>query len=82
MIRRTHSAAFMGGAHVFPAAASIAADAAAELAACCEGMDDIEASRLLGLEQGGLAYWAAACASASRKPACCSPMTRAAHTPI
>lgn len=60
MIRRTQSAAFMGGAHVFPGGGVDAADAAAELAACCEGLDDIEASRLLGLERGGLAYWAAA----------------------
>jgi glyoxylase-like metal-dependent hydrolase (beta-lactamase superfamily II)/8-oxo-dGTP pyrophosphatase MutT (NUDIX family) len=60
MIRRTQSAAFMGGAHVFPGGGVDAADAAAELAAYCEGLDDIEASRLLGVEQGGLAYWAAA----------------------
>ncbi len=60
MIRRTQSAAFMGGAHVFPGGGVDAADAAAELAACCEGLDDIEASRLLGVERGGLAYWAAA----------------------
>jgi glyoxylase-like metal-dependent hydrolase (beta-lactamase superfamily II)/8-oxo-dGTP pyrophosphatase MutT (NUDIX family) len=60
MIRRTQAAAFMGGAHVFPGGGVDAADAAAELAACCEGLDDTEASRLLGVERGGLAYWAAA----------------------
>ncbi|HEY5293078.1 MAG TPA: MBL fold metallo-hydrolase [Burkholderiales bacterium] len=60
MIRRTQSAAFMGGAHVFPGGGVDASDASAELAAHCEGLDDSEASRLLGLEQGGLAYWAAA----------------------
>ena len=60
MIRRTQSAAFMGGAHVFPGGAVDAGDASAELAAHCEGLDDSEASRLLGLERGGLAYWAAA----------------------
>jgi glyoxylase-like metal-dependent hydrolase (beta-lactamase superfamily II)/8-oxo-dGTP pyrophosphatase MutT (NUDIX family) len=60
MIRRTQSAAFMGGAHVFPGGAVDASDASAELAAHCEGLDDSEASRLLGLERGGLAYWAAA----------------------
>jgi glyoxylase-like metal-dependent hydrolase (beta-lactamase superfamily II)/8-oxo-dGTP pyrophosphatase MutT (NUDIX family) len=60
MIRRTHSAAFMGGAHVFPGGAVDAADATAKLAAYCEDLDDIEASRLLGVERGGLAYWAAA----------------------
>ncbi len=60
MIRRTHSAAFMGGAHVFPGGALDAADAAVEMAACCAGLDDAEASRMLGVERGGLAYWAAA----------------------
>jgi glyoxylase-like metal-dependent hydrolase (beta-lactamase superfamily II)/8-oxo-dGTP pyrophosphatase MutT (NUDIX family) len=60
MIRRTQSAAFMGGAHVFPGGGVDASDASAELAAHCEGLDDAEASRMLGLEQGGLAYWAAA----------------------
>jgi glyoxylase-like metal-dependent hydrolase (beta-lactamase superfamily II)/8-oxo-dGTP pyrophosphatase MutT (NUDIX family) len=60
MIRRTQSAAFMGGAHVFPGGGVDASDASIELAAHCEGLDDAEASRLLGLEAGGLAYWAAA----------------------
>jgi glyoxylase-like metal-dependent hydrolase (beta-lactamase superfamily II)/8-oxo-dGTP pyrophosphatase MutT (NUDIX family) len=60
MIRRTQSAAFMGGAHVFPGGGVDASDASDELAAHCEGLDDAEASRLLGVEQGGLAYWAAA----------------------
>ena len=60
MIRRTESAAFMGGAHVFPGGGVDAKDASAELAEHCHGLDDVEASRLLGLERGGLAYWAAA----------------------
>jgi len=60
MVRRTQSAAFVGGAHVFPGGGVDAADASAELAACCEGLDDAEASRLLGVERGGLAYWTAA----------------------
>lgn len=60
MIRRTQSAAFVGGAHVFPGGGVDAADSSAELAAHCEGLDDTEASRLLGVEQGGLAYWTAA----------------------
>jgi len=60
MIRRTQSAAFVGGAHVFPGGGVDASDASAELAAHCEGLDDAEASRLLNLEQGGLAYFAAA----------------------
>src|SRR5512133_2828674 len=60
MIRRTQSAAFMGGAHVFPGGGVDASDASAELAAHCEGLDDAEASRLLSLDRGGLAYWNAA----------------------
>jgi len=60
MIRRAQSAAFVGGAHVFPGGAIDAADAAAELAAHCDGLDDIEASRLLNVSQGGLAFWIAA----------------------
>jgi len=60
MIRRTQSAAFMGGAHVFPGGGVDASDASAELQAHFHGLDDVEASRLLGLERGGLAYWAAA----------------------
>ncbi len=60
MIRRTQAAAFMGGAHVFPGGGVDAGDASAELAAHCEGLDDAEASRLLGVERGGLAYWTAA----------------------
>ncbi len=60
MIRRSQAAEFVGGAHVFPGGGVDAADASAELAAYCEGLDDFEASRLLGVEQGGLAYWTAA----------------------
>ena len=60
MIRRTQSAVFMGGAHVFPGGGVDANDASAELAAHCEGMDDAAASRMLGVESGGLAYWTAA----------------------
>jgi glyoxylase-like metal-dependent hydrolase (beta-lactamase superfamily II)/8-oxo-dGTP pyrophosphatase MutT (NUDIX family) len=60
MIRRSQAAEFVGGAYVFPGGGVDASDASAELAAHCEGLDDIEASRLLGVERGGLAYWAAA----------------------
>lgn len=60
MIRRSQAAEFVGGAHVFPGGGVDASDASAELAAHCEGLDDFEASRLLGVERGGLAYWAAA----------------------
>ncbi|TAK66135.1 MAG: MBL fold metallo-hydrolase [Betaproteobacteria bacterium] len=60
MIRRSEEADFVKGAHVFPGGGVDVADASVELAAYCEGLDDFEASRLLGVERGGLAYWAAA----------------------
>ena len=60
LIRRTHMAEFVGGAHVFPGGGVDAADGSAEVAAHCAGLDDTEASRVLGVEQGGLAYWTAA----------------------
>lgn len=60
MIRRSPSAAFVGGAYVFPGGGLDAADASEDLAGFCAGMDDAEASRLLEVERGGLAYWIAA----------------------
>ena len=60
LIRRTHMAEFVGGAHVFPGGGVDAADGAAKMEAHCEGLDDAEASRMLGLERDGLAYWTAA----------------------
>ena len=60
LAKRTHLAEFAGGAHVFPGGAVDKADAAPELAAFASGIDDAEASRRLGIEQGGLGYWIAA----------------------
>ena len=60
MLRRTQGAAFGSGAYVFPGGALDAADSDQDLAACCSGMDDVHASRLLNLDRGGLAYWIAA----------------------
>ena len=60
MIRRSLAADFVSGAHAFPGGGVDASDASANLAAYCEGLDDIEASRLLGVPRGGLAYWTAA----------------------
>lgn len=60
MLRRNVEAAFVGGAHVFPGGAVDPTDDAPEVAACCTGRDDAEASVVLGLESGGLAYWVAA----------------------
>ena len=58
MLRRTHGAAFGGGAYVFPGGALDAADSDGDIAH--SGMDDTQASRLLDVDRGGLAYWIAA----------------------
>jgi len=60
MLQRAHTLAFMPGVHVFPGGAVDPADAGAELQALCAGLDDAAASRALGVERGGLAYWIAA----------------------
>jgi 8-oxo-dGTP pyrophosphatase MutT (NUDIX family) len=60
MVQRNHKAAFVPGAYVFPGGALDPGDHAAELQALCDGPDDAAASRALGVEKGGLAYWIAA----------------------
>jgi 8-oxo-dGTP pyrophosphatase MutT (NUDIX family) len=60
MLRRTLDAAFAGGMFVFPGGRVDDADHAEEMEAICDGLDDAQASALLGLEHGGLAYWVAA----------------------
>src|SRR5262245_18206897 len=60
MMRRTHLAEFAGGAYVFPGGAVEDADHDRSLAALALGMDDTLASRTLGMQAGGLAYWVAA----------------------
>ena len=60
MLQRSHKLAFMPGAHVFPGGALDAADQAPAVQELCVGLDDAAASRALGLERGGLAYWVAA----------------------
>jgi 8-oxo-dGTP pyrophosphatase MutT (NUDIX family) len=60
LLQRNHSLKFMPGAYVFPGGSLDAADSSPELHAMCAGPDDGAASRALGVEQGGLAYWIAA----------------------
>jgi 8-oxo-dGTP pyrophosphatase MutT (NUDIX family) len=60
MLQRSPDLAFMPGAHVFPGGALDAADDSPALHALCVGLDDAAASRVLGLERGGLSYWIAA----------------------
>ncbi|HXZ91710.1 MAG TPA: MBL fold metallo-hydrolase [Burkholderiales bacterium] len=60
MLQRTQGAAFLAGAYVFPGGALDSADGDARSLARVSGLSDGEASRLLGLDRGGLAYWVAA----------------------
>lgn len=60
LLRRNLASDFVGGAYVFPGGAVDPADREADLESVCEGRDDAEASELLGVESGGLAYWVAA----------------------
>ncbi|MDX1402133.1 MAG: MBL fold metallo-hydrolase, partial [Kiloniellales bacterium] len=60
LAKRTHLANFAGGAYVFPGGAVDDADSAPDLATFASGIDDAEASKRLGIEQGGIGYWIAA----------------------
>jgi glyoxylase-like metal-dependent hydrolase (beta-lactamase superfamily II)/8-oxo-dGTP pyrophosphatase MutT (NUDIX family) len=60
LLQRTQSAAFLGGAYVFPGGALDPADGDARTAQRVLGLDDAAASARLKLERGGLAYWIAA----------------------
>ena len=58
MLRRNLNSDFVGGAYVFPGGGVDAADV--DLARYVVGLDDESASARLGLDGGGLAYYAAA----------------------
>jgi 8-oxo-dGTP pyrophosphatase MutT (NUDIX family) len=60
MLRRNLNSDFVGGAYVFPGGAVDEADRHADLEAVCHGRSDDQASVLLGVDKGGLAYWVAA----------------------
>lgn len=60
MVRRALSATFVGGAFVFPGGTLDPADRVADLEAVSDGRTDAEASTLLGVDAGGLAFWVAA----------------------
>ena len=59
MLQR-HGRADFGNAHVFPGGLAADDDYSTRLGPYCYGLDDREASRQLGLEQGGLGLWVAA----------------------
>lgn len=60
MLRRNLNSDFVGGAYVFPGGAVDEADRHADLGAVCRGRSDDQASAMLGVQSGGLAYWVAA----------------------
>ncbi len=60
MMRRTLQAVFAGGMYVFPGGRLDAVDGGSEMEAICDGLSDVEASALLQIDTGGLAYWVAA----------------------
>jgi 8-oxo-dGTP pyrophosphatase MutT (NUDIX family) len=60
MVRRNLQSDFVGGAYVFPGGAVDPLDGGLEAEALSQGRSDADASILLGVETGGLAYWVAA----------------------
>ena len=60
MLQRSHRADFAGGAYVFPGGALDPGDGGARVERLCRGLSDDAASAILGMENGGLAYWVAA----------------------
>lgn len=60
MLRRNLNSDFVGGAYVFPGGAVDEADRHADLEAVCEGRSDDQASVMLDVDRGGLAFWVAA----------------------
>ena len=60
MLQRTLAAVFAKGMYVFPGGRVDANDNEDQLEAVCDGLDDEEASALLGIPNGGLSYWVAA----------------------
>jgi 8-oxo-dGTP pyrophosphatase MutT (NUDIX family) len=60
MLRRNLASEFVAGAYVFPGGSLEPGDRSPEAAELCRGRSDEEASALLGVETGGLAFWVAA----------------------
>jgi 8-oxo-dGTP pyrophosphatase MutT (NUDIX family) len=60
MLRRNLNSDFVGGAYVFPGGAVDEEDRHADLEGVCRGRSDDQASNMLGIDQGGLAFWVAA----------------------
>ncbi len=60
MLRRNLASEFVAGAFVFPGGSVDPEDHGPGVEALCRGRTDAEASAVLGVESGGLAYWVAA----------------------
>lgn len=60
MLRRNLNSDFVGGAYVFPGGAVDDHDRHHDLEPVCQGRSDADASRRLGIDGGGLAFWVAA----------------------
>jgi 8-oxo-dGTP pyrophosphatase MutT (NUDIX family) len=60
MLRRNLASEFVAGAYVFPGGSVDPEDSSLEAMALCDGRNDVEASVILGVESGGLAFWVAA----------------------
>lgn len=60
MLRRNLDSDFVGGAYVFPGGAVDREDRFDDLEPICEGRTDVDASKRLGIDRGGLAFWVAA----------------------
>jgi 8-oxo-dGTP pyrophosphatase MutT (NUDIX family) len=60
MLRRNLESEFVGGHYVFPGGAVDPDDRHDDLGSVCQGRTDDDASRRLGIDGGGLAFWVAA----------------------
>jgi 8-oxo-dGTP pyrophosphatase MutT (NUDIX family) len=60
MLKRNSRSVFVGDMWVFPGGAVDPEDASPEADAVVDGLTDDEASSMLGLDSGGIAYWVAA----------------------
>ena len=60
MLRRNLASEFVAGVYVFPGGSVDPEDRGPRAAALCQGRTDAEASAILGIESGGLAFWVAA----------------------
>ena len=61
LLRRTSQVVFGPGNWVFPGGRVDPGDHVDDFDRLCEGLSDTEASSILGVERGGLAWWVAAC---------------------